>query len=309
MDLAYCMDALKLHKTRLPALIAMLWLASLAMVCQKAQADVLVVAPKVSESALTLSSTISYELKVDSRVVDTEQFSTEKIEQRDSAVLIGKQALEQWAKSPYATEIPAVAIYVSRKDMEAYKALGLISAIYLEPPLIRQLKLTQFLLGRGVRIGILFGSEADIVKYGLTKARLMAEGVGLYYLKDYDSLNRALVDLLSRNQVLLGAYDPSIYSKDNIKNILITAYRQNRPLVGPSSAYVRAGAMASTYSDKGDVTTRLIEILRVGFKSGHWAKPDYNPYFKVGYNDQVARSLNLVLPDAEAVAKHLRGEK
>ena len=91
----------------------------------------------------------------------------------------------------------------------------------------------------------------------------------------------------------------------HIKNILITAYRQNKPLIGPSSAYIKAGALATTYSDIDDVAHRLSEMLLTGLKKHVWPEADYNPYFKVRYNQQVGRSLNLLLPDAESLASQL----
>ena len=95
-------------------------------------------------------------------------------------------------------------------------------------------------------------------------------------------------------------------TKENIENILITAYRHNIPLIGPSNAYINAGALASTYSDLTDVARRLSEILQKGLGHNDWAKPDYNSYFSVSYNHQVARSLNLNLPDVDTVVASIK---
>ena len=46
-------------------------------------------------------------------------------------------------------------------------------------------------------------------------------------------------------------------------------------------------------------------MLLTGLKEHVWPDADYNPYFKVRYNQQVGRSLNLLLPDAEPLASQL----
>lgn len=218
----------------------------------------------------------------------------------DAVVLVGPATLAKWKPNG----VPAVAVFISRA--QTLNDLGrLESAIFLEPPVVRQVRLAKALIGEEAPIGILSQSVASLVTDGLDHGTMEGLGVLPYYLDDYGSINRALVDLLDECYVLVGQYDTTLYSAENIKNILITAYRQNRPLIGPSSAYIRAGSLATTYSDIEDVSKRLVEIIRSGMANGQWPAPGYNPYFKVRYNEQVARSLNLTLPEAEMLAESL----
>ena len=50
---------------------------------------------------------------------------------------------------------------------------------------------------------------------------------------------------------------------------------------------------------------RLSDVLRTGLKEGVWPQADYNPYFKVRFNEQVGRSLNLLLPDSDKLAAEI----
>lgn len=209
-----------------------------------------------------------------------------------AVILVGSKALASWRGKQ-----PAVAVFVSRNAVESHRQ-KLSSAVYIEPPLSRQLSLAAAILGNDKPLGVLtsgVGNLPDDVAH-LAKD----SNVTFYPVAKYESLNRALVDLLRNNQALVGIYDSQLYSSANIKNILITAYRQNKPLIGPSSAYIKAGALATTFSDIDDVVTRLKVILRQGFE-GNWLKPAYNPYFKIRYNEQVGRSLNLQLPPETAL--------
>ncbi len=217
-----------------------------------------------------------------------------------AVVLVGPQALDAWT----FTEPPAVAVFVSR-DAVAAVSSKLASALYLEPPLKRQIALAKSILGADRSLGVLMQDKSQWENSGLFLLPLQQSLVTPYFVDQYENLNRALLDLLKNSHALVGTYDTELYSSTNIKNILITAYRQNKPLIGPSSAYIKAGALATTYSDIDDVARRLSEILLVGLKEQVWPGADYNPYFKVRYNQQVGRSLNLLLPDAESLASQL----
>jgi len=214
----------------------------------------------------------------------------------DAVVLVGAKALAEW-QGP--ATVPQVAVFVSREAVAESK--GLASAVYLEPPFKRQVALAQAILGIDRPLGVLVADRRQWQQIGDKHNPLLTP----YFTDQYPTLNHALLDLLKNNQALIGIYDTGLYSSANIKNILITAYRQNKPLIGPSSAYIKAGALATTYSDIPDVARRLSEVLLTGLQEKVWPAADYNPYFKVKYNQQVGRSLNLLLPDADRLATEL----
>jgi hypothetical protein len=192
---------------------------------------------------------------------------------------------------------PVVATYISEQDYHNHREL-LSTGVYVEPPLHRQIALAQLLFGDDAPLGILV-PEFD--------ARVVDDtDVSVYPVKSNDNLNQTLVRLLTENRALIGVYDTELYSSENIKSILITSYRHNRPMIGPSLAYLRAGALATTYSNTDDVIRRLIEVIEQGlYTSQSYPPPDFNPYFRVGLNEQVGRSLNMLMPDADELGREL----
>tara|TARA_R110001583_G_scaffold94019_1_gene237333 strand:+ start:2314 stop:3249 length:936 start_codon:yes stop_codon:yes gene_type:complete len=264
-----------------------LWAEKVAIVVQKAIPAVNILAQRVAEKT---DFTVT--------VILAEQF---KKSLYDCVVLVGDRPLETWDVD---IDIPVISILSSRAAVE--NASFLSSAIYVEPPLGRQVALVRLILSDAENLGVLVLND-DFNRLSQEISQLpKSSKIRLYNIDKYDSFNRALIDLLSDNRVLIGQYDSDIYSANNIENILITAYRHNVPLVGPSHAYINAGALASIYSDLTDVAQRLSEILLGGVDRNNWAQPDYNSYFSVSYNHQVARSLNLNLPDATAVAAKIK---
>ncbi|MEK9711247.1 MAG: hypothetical protein VW258_01660, partial [Thalassolituus sp.] len=142
------------------------------------------------------------------------------------------------------------------------------------------------------RVSVLYSEKAPAWLKSEIQA-LPDEKVARFQMSTDEGLNYALRDAFADSDVLLGVADNGVYSPATIKNILISAYRQNIPLIGPHQAYIRAGAIATTYSSVADTARRLTELLQVPLLS----PPASNPYFSVLFNEQVARSLNIRLPD------------
>ena len=168
-----------------------------------------------------------------------------------------------------------------------------VGAVYLEPPLARQYSLVRYMFG-DARTSLIY--TQDVLPWAWPELSALEEqGVRLVRYQPGQSLNYALKDALRGSDVLLGISDSGVYNPQSIKNILISAYRQNIPLVGPARAYIRAGAIASTYSSLDDIARRMADML----KPGQFQEFSYNPYFSVAFNEQVARSLNVMLPETE----------
>lgn len=290
-----CMDAKRHTRTLLLFILCFLgivtssvWAADIAFVSHKKLGSVKQLADK---TATLLDSDVEIHGVNDD--VDWSRFR--------AVVLVGAKAVKQWQ----VTDTPSIAVFISEAAAEAFSD-KLNSAVFIEPPLQRQVILAKEILGSDRPLGILVSSKKNWHFDSFLGKPLSSSLITPYFVDQFDNLNRALVELLRNNHALVGIYDTKLYSSINIKNILITAYRQNKALIGPSSAYIKAGALATTYSDLDDVARRLEEILQSGLKNNRWPAAGYNPYFKIRYNEQVGRSLNLLLPDSDELVRKIR---
>jgi ABC-type uncharacterized transport system substrate-binding protein len=173
------------------------------------------------------------------------------------------------------------------------KSLDVATSVFIEPPLSRQLKLANLLIPGNKKIGLLVNDEQDRKNVFMTLTDAEKMMLKVINIEEYDNINQALFHVLKDTRLLLGHYNNEIYNAKNIKNILITSYRQRKVLIGPSRAYLKAGSFSTTFSDLSHIAQRIIEVVKHHEESGQWLKADYNPHYRILFNPQVARSLNI----------------
>ncbi|MBJ2220230.1 MULTISPECIES: ABC transporter substrate-binding protein [Pseudomonas] len=206
---------------------------------------------------------------------------------------------------------PTLVLRISR--LQAQQRLGnthpaKISLLWSDPPLERQLRLVADILPQARRIGVLYGADSEFLLHELIE---LATPLGLEIvpqLWDNTSDSRPLQTLFKNSDVLLGLDDPQLYNPKTVKNLLLSSYAQQLPLIGPNAGFVRAGSLASTYSDQPDWLAVLDRLL--DHPPANWPHTLYPQHFKVVGNPQVARSLGIEQVDESAVAARLaQGEK
>jgi hypothetical protein len=183
-----------------------------------------------------------------------------------------------------------------------------LSLLWSDPPLDRQLRLIRILLPQARRIGVLYDRHSEFL---LKDLRLAARPLGLELVTErWDNTHdsRPLQTLLKNSDVLLGLDDPDLYNSKTAKNLLLSSYSRQLALIGPNAGFVRAGSLASTYSDQSDWLAILDKLLDQPPAS--WPRAHYPPLFKVSSNPQVARSLGMEQIDEASVATLLaEGER
>lgn len=201
---------------------------------------------------------------------------------------------------------PALTLLVSR--VEAQQLLDGrhpdgISLLWSDPPPTRQLHLAMQLQPGPQRIGVLFSTSSEFLLKELSEhaQRLGVELVAQKQERSDDP--RPLRELLDSSDLLLGLDDKLLYNPRTIKGILLSAYAENRALIGPSVAFVRAGSLASTYSDQDDWLETLDPLLDQ--PPSQWPPSLYPERFKVQSNRQVARSLGIEMQDDALLAHRL----
>lgn len=219
-------------------------------------------------------------------------------------ILFGVDALVEHQKQPTAT--PALVLRVSRLQAAALLDMGVaknLSLLWSDPPLARQLRLAHEVLPRSKRVGVLYSPASSTL---LDELRQAAESMGLEVVARQWRDNRdskALRQVLENSDFLFGIDDPHIYNRQTIKNLLLSSYSHQRALIGPTASFVRAGALASTYSDQANWLDTLDEFLDK--PPSQWPREHYPTRFNVQSNRQVARALGITLPDDAELARRL----
>ena len=227
-------------------------------------------------------------------------------------VAVGVQALQHAANQK--GNHPVLGVLIPQPAYAKIRASAVnsnISAIFLDQPPSRQMRLLHQLLPQAESVGILLGPTSTRDSEVLTKA---AQDSGLKAvmatIQHEDDLTSSLKPLLESSSVLLAVPDPVVHQRGTAQTLLLTSYRYQKPVIGYSQAYVTAGALAAVYSSPEDIARQAAEITR-NYPDRQSALPSPQPprYFSVGINRQVARSLNIDIQDTEALTKYLIKEE
>ncbi len=222
--------------------------------------------------------------------------------EKDPIVTIGPGAFSRVRQAN--RNAPILALMVEKDFLEGFarRSQGMISGIYHGVPLIRQALIGKAILPQATRIALIATTSTaelyDTLIGQLPEYNLEAR---LFVVNDDKQLIPTLIRALSYGDFLLAAPDNAIYNPRTIKHILLTAYRRNRIVIGPSQTYVKAGSIASGYAPFPVMAEIAANYLQVFFETGHFPEADYTSVFRVEINQQVARSLNIPLAPPEKI--------
>jgi ABC-type uncharacterized transport system substrate-binding protein len=250
------------------------------------------------------------------RVMTATEFSDSGLRAKDRklpelVVTLGTDAaatvLRQKIPVPtYCTFLPQVA-YAALVNAAGGERESL-SALYLDQPVVRQLRLIRLALPAGTRVGVVLGPDSQKSERGLRRAAA-ATSVALRREKisDEKQLVGALHRVLDEADILLAVPDALVFNRRTAQSVLLTSYRLGKPVAGYSRAYVTAGALLAVYSTPTQIGRQIGEELLTRQKRAErpLPAPGYPRYFSVEVNERVARSLGIEMGPEDELARRL----
>lgn len=228
---------------------------------------------------------------------------TQAVLSRNTPIIsIGPSAFTQARQANRSASILALLVEKRFISEFAARAPGQLTGIYYDVPLLRQALLGKVILPHATKIALLASPEStglyepliDLLPDYNMQARI-------FVVSDSENLISTLTRALGYGDFLLAGPDDTIYNPRTIKHILLTAYRRNRIVIGPSQAYVKAGSLASGYAPFSAMAKLAAEYINEYFDNGRFPAPAYPGVYRVEVNSQVARSLNIPLPDKKTI--------
>jgi len=191
---------------------------------------------------------------------------------------------------------------------EQYRQLAIDDqlAILLDQPLYRYLAFCRLLLGLDT-VGIILEGDLEgdpALAAGVNENDLI---LNQYRLDSSNKLLPLLRELLHENDALLMLPRQSIYNPDSLKAVLLTSYRNHKPVISYSPAHVRAGALASIYSSPVDIGRHLAQIVnrRLEHPSASSVGFEYARFYTIATNPSVAQALAITLRDERELRSSL----
>ncbi|MEJ2454605.1 MAG: ABC transporter substrate binding protein [Candidatus Thiodiazotropha sp.] len=167
--------------------------------------------------------------------------------------------------------------------------------IFIDQPYKRYFNLIRATIPRAARVGLLIHeSDADKISIIVDNAKEHGLTIRTGIVRYERDVGEALSHILNDIDVLLALPDSRIHNSHTISHILTTAYRNNIPLVGFSSAYVKAGAASAVYTSPEDIARQVADTVLEFLQTGRIKRSvQQATYFSISINFEVARSLGL----------------
>lgn len=224
-------------------------------------------------------------------------------------IAIGARACEQLLQ--HSGNADLICTFIPSTTFESLSSLysngqRRLSAVYLDQPLQRQLRLARLLAPDAKSIGTMFGPFSSQSKslFDLTALTEHLTPVSIT-LDDSDNPIERLKPLIQQSDVFLALPDRALFNRATAKWLLYITLQQKVPVIGFSKTYVEAGALAAVYSTPAQIGRQTGELLRELDLSQPLPQPAYPKYFNVSSNPIVARTLDLPEPDNSALHQRL----
>ncbi len=288
------MQTYKILKMLLRIICCYLWIMPVY-----AEVNVQLLTPPTAESA-QLSTFLSKNLP-DSDVVIT---THEKVSEKTDILIVMSNDM---VKSLPANHPPTLFVLAQPSTIEMQKQ---DSALYWSPSLSAQLALIRAVLPATNRVGMLVSNGEDASWLRVFKQYAAEQSIEVRFQTiDKTRIARQVSELAASTDVLLAQPDTDIYNRETIRFILLAAYRQNKVLIGPSPAFVNAGALATLYAPSHVVAEEVAQKIQYFIKNNKLPPASRVKNLSVSLNAQVAKSLGLAVPAMNELERLLRLEE
>ena len=232
--------------------------------------------------------------------VDRDPVKLKRVGQPRAYVAVGPMALQAGLSAQL--DAPLISLFTSRQTYARLMterpapARAAVTAIYAEPSPAQQMRLIAALYKRQVSVGAMLSPQTAYMGPLLEQAaREQHLDLTLQRVDPEVGLVRTLTTLTAVTALLIFP-DASLYTPQNLRQLLEASYRRSQPVIGFSAGLVAAGTLASAYSSVEDTLAQLDDFLE-SLAVGRVPDPQYPRYWSVVVNDRVAHSLNVVVDD------------
>lgn len=175
------------------------------------------------------------------------------------------------------------------------------TAIYLDQPLERQLRLATLIMPDIKTLGFTLGPDSQ---YLLPQLEIAASKIGIT-LK-YQTLTlesnpiQRIQPIMESADLFMVIPDQSTLNRTTAKWLLYMSLRNKVPLLAFSQNYVKAGAVAACITTPEDIGRYTAEQLHL-ITERNVPAPAHSPYFTIITNPRVAQQLGLPLKATDAL--------
>lgn len=247
---------------------------------------------KVIEDDASVNVTFDYVYKSDA--VKINELKNKNI---DLAISIGAESANAiLASNP---KYPVLYTLIPKQTLDAlYKRYNQnkknMRAIYLTQPISRKLRLSKIILNKTSRVGVTLGTRKSYVEEELLRdAKKENLTLHIKYADDYSKSVDAMSDALSDSDIYLALYDSTVLNRHTAKWLLYMAYKKGKPVIGFSSGYTKAGAIASVYSTPKQIGTQTADWVINSLTNKNIQMVQSPKYFTVSVNKRIQRILRL----------------
>lgn len=180
--------------------------------------------------------------------------------------------------------------------------------IYINQPVNRYIKLFKILFPEGKNLVLASTNTNSKISQRVKSA---SKNNGIIYkeisIQKNKNISRMFINELTSNDVLLALPNPNIYNANNAKNIILSSYHANVPIIAYSKSFTKAGALLSLYSSIDDIAEKTANIVNTIIKDGPQKQKEYYPdNFTIEINSSVARSLNINIDSENVIKRKLK---
>lgn len=183
---------------------------------------------------------------------------------------------------------------------------GRRSALFLDQPYARQIRLARLALPALSRLGVVLGPEGQRDEASIRRA---AGDVVLRIerISNERQIVSALHRVMDASDALLVVPDAQVINQHTAQSVLLTVYRRGQPVFAYSRAYVTAGALAAVHTTPAQTGRELADLLLAYEASPdrRLPPPSYPRLFEVEVNERVARSLGIEMRSSTELAHRL----
>jgi len=171
--------------------------------------------------------------------------------------------------------------------------------LLLDQPIDRQLIILDELIGENKTIGVLYSDKTTEINDKIIKS---VEKNNLsfktYYIDSKEKIGEKLKEIFNEIDAILIIPDKDIYNRISLKEILLTGYFNKTPFIGYSKAIAKAGALASIYTDKENISHDTATLVVKLLDGKTIPDASYPSEYKLIINKQIQDSIQYSIPQS-----------